>query len=253
MTTHRFHAPSVEGVDHRVRLSRDEAQHATRVLRLRPGTTVRVFDGRGREYLGRLDIADWDDVAVRTMEEVVPASEPRVATTLAQALLKGRKLDEVVKDATMLGISAIRPLLSTNTAVPQSATAEPGAVARWERIAVASAKQCGRAVVPDVHPPISVATYLQSAGDDFRIIFVEPTSPHVHKGLATLADRPRPERATLIVGPEGGWTGDEVTLATASGCEAVTLGDRTLRADAMPIAALAVLLYLWGELGVRDQ
>lgn len=248
MTIHRFYVPSVSGIEHRVRLSHDEALHATRVLRLRSGTAVRIFDGRGREYLGLLEIAGRDNVAVRTTKEVVTAREPRVITTLAQALLKNRKLDDVVKDATMLGVRTIRPLVSANTEVAYSAETESEVVPRWERIAVASAKQCGRAVVPNVHPPTSVPECLRNTRDDLRLIFVEPIRANAREGLAMLADRPRPNRATLVVGPEGGWTDDEIKLATGSGCEAVTLGDRTLRADAMPIAALSVLFYLWGDL-----
>ena len=252
MNIHRFHAPSVTDINERVQLPAEEAAHATRVLRLRSGAMVRVFDGRGREFRGLLNVAKRGDVSVQTLEEVVPVREAQVVITLAQAVLKGRKLDAVVKDATMLGVAAIRPLLSANIDVPQAATAQPRARTRWERIAVSSAKQSGRAVVPTVHEPMAMTAYLQSAPDDedcdLRIIFVEPANAEAHAGLAALGDRPRPKRATLMVGPEGGWTDDEVALATASGYEAATLGDRTLRADAMPIAALAVALFLWGEM-----
>ncbi len=247
MSIHRFLAPSVAGVDEHVYLSSDEATHATRVLRLRSGATVRVFDGRGREFLGRLDVTGRSEVSVRTVEEVVPAREAQVATTLAPTVLKGKQFDSVVKDATMLGVAAIRPILSTNTDVPHAAIAQPSMRTRWQRIAVASAKQSGRAVVPDVHDPVPLADYLQTAADELRVIFVEPTNTHVRDGLASLGDRPRPARASLMVGPEGGWTDDEVVLATECGWEAVTLGDRTLRADVMPIAALSVLFCLWGE------
>ena len=248
MNIHRFHVPSVTGVNHRTRLPDDEAAHATRVLRLSAGATVSVFNGHGREFLGRLEIGTRGEVGVDTLEEVVPTRETQIAITLAQVALKGKSFEAVVKDATMLGVTAIHPLLSANTDVPLSVTTQPSVRTRWERVAVASAKQSGRAFVPKVDQPKSLTDYLQIASDDLQLIFVEPASAHASQEIQILSDPSCLKRATLMVGPEGGWSDEEIALATETGCVAITLGARTLRADAMPIAALSVLFFLSREL-----
>lgn len=246
---HRFYVPSITGANRRAPLPRDEAVHATRVLRLRPGAMVRVFDGCGREYVGRLDVSRHGDVGVHTLDEVGAAPEPRIATTLAQAVLKGRKFDSVVKDATMLGVRTIWPLFSDNADVTPAAGIPSSLRKRWTRIAVASAKQSQRAVVPAVHPATPLSEFLgRTDKDDVRLIFVEPNHHGACLDLRTLADCPAPSRAVILVGPEGGWTAAEVERAIESGYTAVTLGSRTLRADAMAIAALSVLGCAWGDL-----
>ena len=229
-------------------LPSDERRHLARVLRLGVGAAVQVFDGRGHEYAARVERADRTAVTVRTLDVVTPVREPRVRLTLAQALLKGRKLDMVVRDATMLGVSVIQPILSDRTDVPPAATARDGAADRWQKIAVASAKQCGRAVVPRVHAPTTLERLVSETGDGRRILLVEPTGGGKQDGLQTLVSQPTPDRATIAIGPEGGWADVEIARAAAGGFEPLTLGRRTLRADAAPIASLAVLQFVWGDL-----
>src|SRR5436190_15262674 len=103
---HRFFAPALDPGDETVLLPRDEAEHLTRVLRLGVGDTVAVFDGRGREFLARIASADRRDVRVQLLSRLEPPAEPTVPLTLAQAVLKGEKMDDVVRDAVMLGVAA---------------------------------------------------------------------------------------------------------------------------------------------------
>src|SRR5919206_743785 len=109
---HRFFAPSLDPGDETVVLPRDEAEHLTRVLRLTVGDTVAVFDGRGREFLARVASAARRDVRVQLVSRREPAAEPSVSLTLAQAVLKGDKMDDVVRDAVMLGVTAVQPLVA---------------------------------------------------------------------------------------------------------------------------------------------
>ena len=220
----------------------DEAGHLTRVLRLGTGDTVSVFDGRGVEYLARIERVSPRRVVVRPYESVVPAPEPEVALTVAPALLKGRKFDDVVRDVTMVGAVAVQPLLTARTEARARDTD------RWTRIAVASAKQCRRAVVPKVRAPRSFRSLLDDDRSLVRLLLVEPGTVGAGGTLQCLQDRPPPATATLAVGPEGGWSGEEVAAATAAGFVPVTLGRRTLRADAVVLCAVSVLQYVWGDL-----
>jgi 16S rRNA (uracil1498-N3)-methyltransferase len=244
----RFYVPDGLGSDVRVRLPASEATHAARVLRLRVGATVQAFDGRGHEWTARIESVGRDEVVIETLGTMEPARETRVSLTLAQAVLKGRAFDAVVRDATMLGVAVVQPLVTTHTDVPASALSGKRAVSRWGRVAVASAKQSRRAVVPSVRSVATLETYLSGRPAGPRYLFVEPTNPRTTLRLETLAEGAAPEHATVIVGPEGGWTDIELDDATSHGCELMTLGSRTLRADAVPIAALSLLLFIWGEL-----
>ena len=245
---HRFFAPALDPGDETVTLPRDEAEHLTRVLRLGVGDVVSVFDGRGREFLARIVSAQRRDVRVQLMSRVEPAGEPAVPLTLVQAVLKGDKMDDVVRDAVMLGASAIQPIVTKRTEVTVAALIKGARVDRWRRVAVASVKQSRRATVPDVRTPLALETYLDEPPAALRLMLVEPAVLAASEPLSVLRSEPLPADAAVLIGPEGGWVESECEQARARGVRLVSLGQRTLRADAAPIAAVSVLQFLWGDL-----
>ena len=238
----RFFAPALAGLDAPVPLPDGEAAHLSRVLRLVAGDTVAVFDGRGTEYLARVERVGRDGAVVRPYERVASTREPAVALTVAPALLKGRRFDDVVRDATMVGAAAVQPLTTART-VPA-----PRDAARWTRIAIASAKQCRRAFVPEVRPPRPFDWLLDGDRSAVRLLLAEPGAADDAAGLRALAEGPPPASATLAVGPEGGWSPEEVEAAVGAGFRVVTFGRLTFRADAVVACAAAILLYIWGDL-----
>jgi 16S rRNA (uracil1498-N3)-methyltransferase len=242
---HRFFAPSLDAGDETVALPRDEAEHLTRVLRIAAGDEVAVFDGRGREYLARVIGAVRRDVRVQLLSRIDPAPELPVSVTLAQAILKGDKMDEVVRDAVMLGVAAIQPLVTRRTELTIAALLRGARLDRWRRIALASVKQSRRAVLPEIRTPLTFETYLDEPPAAMRLMLVEPGIEADAQSLAVLRGIAAPPDASIIVGPEGGWDEREWGAAKASGVELISLGHRTLRADAVPIAALSVLNFLW--------
>ncbi len=244
---HRFFAPALDAGDESVALPRDEAEHLTRVLRLAPGDEVAVFDGRGHEYRARVVAGARRDVRVQLLARIDPPPELPVSVTLAQAILKGDKMDEVVRDAVMLGVTAIQPIVSRHTETTVAAVLRGARLDRWRRVALASVKQSRRAVLPDIRTPLTFETYLDEPPPAMRLMLVEPAADASTQTLATLRTVPPPADVSLIVGPEGGWIADEWTAARARGVRLISLGHRTLRADATPIAALSVLNFLWDE------
>ena len=241
---HRFFAPALDPGDETVLLPRDEAEHLTRVLRLGIGDTVAVFDGRGREFLARVASADRRDVRVQLLSRVEPPPEPTVPLTLAQAVLKGEKMDAVVRDAVMLGFAAVQPIVTTRSEVSLSALMRGDRHERWQRVAVSSAKQCGRAVVPVVAPPIAFegpASLAHLPSPQF--LLVEPGASTASVTVAGVDAAP-PAAATLVVGPEGGWTAPEVAQC-AHHAHPLILGSLTLRADAAALVAATALLTHW--------
>jgi len=245
----RFFAPhaGVHDSSADVVLSLEESRHATRVLRLASGDELAVFDGRGHEWRGRITLVSRSGVTVRLDAPLAAAREPRVAVALLQAVLKGDHMDAVIRDATMMGVSEIRPIITAHTVVNASAASRPGARTRWLRIAIASAKQCRRAVVPALERAQSLreALAIPPASDwTARVVLAEPLVGHDERQ----APSGSPSSAVLAVGPEGGWSREELELFEAARFEPLTLGTLTLRADAAAIVALSVLRERWSDL-----
>lgn len=248
VSLHRFFAPSFDPGDAEVDLPRDEGEHLTRVLRLGVGDTVSVFDGRGHEFLARVASAVRRDVRVQLLTRVDTPPEPNVAVTLAQAVVKGDKMDDIVRDAVMLGAAAVQPLVSKRVETTAAVLVRAARLDRWRRVALASVKQSRRAVLPDVRTPLTLETYLDDPAPAMMLMLVEPGVGAEVTGLRALRDLPIPSDAAVLVGPEGGWTPEECELVRSRGARLITLGHRTLRADAVPIAALSILQFLWGDL-----
>lgn len=243
MSPPRFLAPTLEPGASSVTLPRDEAHHLRHVLRLGAGADVRVFDGAGREWAGRVAAAGKPGVVIEIAGALAPLAEPPVHVTLCAGLLKGDQMDAVVRDATMLGVAAIVPMSSAHVSVPRQAWRAGAVVTRWQRIAEASARQCGRAVVPVVAPVTPFEAAVAGAGTDVMVMCVEPA---LAVETAARDWTVPPARARLLVGPEGGWSTAEVEDAGRRGARPLALGPRTLRAETAPVVALSVLWTRWG-------
>lgn len=216
-----------------------------RVLRLHEGDHVAVFNGRGEEWHGRIQSATPAQVIVALAAPTVPVPEARVSITLVQAVLKGERMDEVVRDAVMLGVTRVQPLLTARTETSRAALLRGGRTDRWRRIALASTKQCRRATLADVCEPVTFEDWLTTATEPMRLFCAEPGASPDTVPVQQIAPMPRPGAAALVVGPEGGWTAEECAAAAHSGAHLVSFGSRVLRADAVPLTALSVLQFLW--------
>ncbi len=243
---HRFYAPALSD-DSVFALPADEAHHLARVVRLRAGDSIAVFDGRGREALARIESVTAKRVSARIVEPRSAAPEPRVAVTLAQALLKSDKMDRVIRDAVMFGVTAIQPFVSRRTDVPIKAVTTGGRQDRWDRTVIASVKQCGRAVVPPVLATKELSDIVKPAAGETRLMFVEPGASADVAELTSLEGQ-QPSSAIVFVGPEGGWDPQEIKDAAAAGVRLLSFGGRVLRADAAAAALVPVLRYIWRDL-----
>jgi len=243
----RFYAPILTAADETIALDDDEASHLVRVLRIEPGREVRVFNGHGLERVARVELADKRGVVLRIVGDATAAAELPFPVVLAQSVLKGDAMDQVIRDAVMLGVTAIAPIVSAHTEGSLSHIQKMRRVERWERVAVSSAKQCGRATVPDVAAAAAFDTIFDRRDHDV-LILAEPGAWPDAIPIGALP-RGRPDRGVIVcVGPEGGWAPDEVARARECGARGVTLGQLTLRADAAAVVSLPVLRYIWDAL-----
>jgi 16S rRNA (uracil1498-N3)-methyltransferase len=160
-------------------------------------------------------------------------------------------MDAVVRDATMLGIAEFQPVITSRVNRSRAALGRAGVVDRWRRVAIASTKQCGRAVVPRIDEPRALGEVLAADSGTCKIILVEPSARAGAEPVQSIAGVSPPGSCTILVGAEGGWSVEELAEACAAGFAPVTLGRRTLRADAVAIIALAILQFAWGDFQVH--
>lgn len=245
----RFYAPDAHAPGDVISLPDDEAEHLSRVLRLKRGDPLVVFNGRGLAFEATVYSTRKAGAEVLIGDPCAAAPEPRVAITLVQSVLKGDKMDDVVRDAVMIGVAAIQPIVATRSEVTQASLARGRRRERWQRIAVSSAKQCGRALVPVILAPEPFEA-VDAFIDDGQLpgpalMLTEPNAAADTVALGDLDAGP-PREASLLIGPEGGWTAQEIAMASGR-CRLVTLGARTIRGDAMALVAVSALFAKWGE------
>jgi 16S rRNA (uracil1498-N3)-methyltransferase len=243
-----FYAPDLEPSQLETVLPADESHHLTRVMRVARGDEVIVFDGRGRRARGRVARSDRNAVVVAILETFDVAEEPSTPITLVQAVLKGNRMDDVVRDATMAGVARIVPMLTKRTLLGADALARAHAGARWQRVAVASAKQCRRALLPGLDPVVSMADWLRTPFHGLRLMLVEPEGGGpAAASMRSLLGRPKPPAVACLIGPEGGWTAAECEAAVKAGYVTLSLGPLTLRADAVALVASSLLGLVFAD------
>ena len=222
----------------------ENAHHAGRVLRLRPGEAVTLCDGRGTDYDCTVETVEKDAVACRVLDSHPADTEPKQRLTLYMALPKGDKMEFIVQKAVELGASEIVPYLSKNCVSRPDKTDKK--VERWRKIASEAAKQCGRGVLPAVHEVLPVAEAFARAAQSETALFLYENENKT--GLRDALAAGLGKTVSLMVGPEGGFTPAEAEAAKAAGRVRVSLGTRILRCETAPVAALAAVLYAGGNM-----
>ena len=248
----RFYLPTLSHHSQEAQLPAEEAQHLTRVLRLKAGDNIQVFDGHGLEREATITHDSDNLVSLSLGKPVSQSKESKVRISIGVALLTGRKFDVIVRDATMLGASEISPLLTLRSRQIKVTHDNNRLIKRWQQIAVASTKQCGRSYLPVISQPTQFHQYIEAHSDtvEQRILLLEPSRHSLTNSptsLQQLASSSRPRTASIAIGPEGGWTDEEIELAENGAYAPVTLGTNTLRAESVPIVALSVLRFMWSD------
>jgi 16S rRNA (uracil1498-N3)-methyltransferase len=222
-----------------------QAHHAMRVLRLKRGEPVILFNGDGAEYAAVVVEASRDRFALDVTGRDVMDREAPFAVTLAQAVSSGERMDYTIQKAVELGIAAIQPLEARRSVVRLSQDRAQRRVAHWQAVAIAACEQCGRNRVPPVLPLMQLDQFLAGCDarrDGERRVLL---SPRTSRGLRDLE---RPTGAiVMLAGPEGGLSPEEERVAEQTGFLPVRLGPRVLRTETAAVAALAAMQALWGD------
>ena len=240
----RFHCPDFSPAPGRiVQLPEAAAHHAARVLRLRVGEAVTLFDGQGNEWCGELAEVG-RKVTVKNLAEQVGIPEPALHITLVQALPAGDKMDWIVQKAVELGVSAIQPVQARRSVMRLTEERAVKRIAHWNEVAASACEQCGRNVVPPVLPVVDLLHYLGSTASAGELRFILRPNNGVQLRDTTVASRP----LVLLIGPEGGFDPIEELAADKAGFTSLQLGPRVLRTETAGLAALAAMMALWGDI-----
>jgi 16S rRNA (uracil1498-N3)-methyltransferase len=249
----RIYLPALSVTDSRIVLAGEKAHYLFSVLRCRKGDELTIFDGKGNCFLTVIERADKREVIAEVIRHFPCDFESPVHIILVQGLLKGEKMDWVIQKTTELGVREIIPVITERSQVRETRKA-----VRWRKIAEEASRQSGRSVVPTVHEPVELKEFLKGSepvqhGDVKGFIFWEDGGASFNEAVKKISVSPgHPFTVSpiyLLIGPEGGFTHEEVALAQEKSFQAVSLGRRILRAETAALSAVTLVQFLLGDMG----
>jgi 16S rRNA (uracil1498-N3)-methyltransferase len=237
----RIHHPAPLAAGARIELQEAAANHVARVLRLPTGAPVILFNGEGGEYEAVITEIDKRRVIVELGAFRAVEREPPLPLWLAQGISRGERMDYTVQKAVELGVSRIIPLFTERCGVHLDEARLAKRLQHWRAVAVGACEQCGRNRLPEIAPALPLAEWLAAPIPGLRLVL----DPEAEGSLSALAPPTGP--VTLLIGPEGGLSDQELQSARQSNFLGLRLGPRVLRTETAAVAALAALLATWGD------
>lgn len=224
-----------------VTLNDSTSHYLIKVLRMEAGRELTVFNGDGNEYDASITLADKRACAILVSGVRQVNRESPLRSHLAIGVSRGERMDWVLQKATELGASEITPLFSERTEVKLKGERLEKKTVHWQQVLVSACEQCQRNVLPRLNPATDLQTFLTQQRPGLKLVL------H-HRSERRLASHTTPEAVTLLIGPEGGLSDEEITAAEGRGYYPLSLGPRVLRTETAPLVALTALQLLWGDL-----
>ncbi len=242
MPKSRFYCPAKLANGAILNLPDNAAHHASKVLRMKAGDTLTLFDGDGEDYLAEILRINKSEVAVKISAGQTVMCESPLKVTLAQAISSGERMEFTLQKAVELGVNAIQPIAAERSVVKLSGERAEKRIEHWQNVVISACEQSGRATVPQVSPILGLANWLGQPQQFSLKLLLSPTADN---SLHTL---PKPDgEICLLIGCEGGLSPQEQQLAESCGFKPVRLGARVLRTETAAMAALAAMQTLWGD------
>jgi 16S rRNA (uracil1498-N3)-methyltransferase len=230
-----------------VSLRGDAFHHIAKVLRMRAGDSVVLFDGSGQDYTGAISEVSKKTVLVELSQVNTSTAESPLRITLWHGICRGGRMDYVVQKATELGVHAIQPVFTSRGVVRLDKKRAEKRLLHWQKIAIGAAEQSGRSRLPNIHEPCSLTDSLTCLDHEGLAVMLDPNGI---KGFGELAINST--ALTLLTGPEGGFTEEECAAAQEAGFQLVSLGPRVLRTETAPVVALGIAQSIAGDLGAKS-
>jgi 16S rRNA (uracil1498-N3)-methyltransferase len=243
----RFYVPQPHVEKGMLRVEGTEVRHIRKVLRLKAGDPITIFDGSAKEYEGSIVELGPSFVLIQVQNAYSSQRDSPLEITLAQSLLKGEKMDYLIQKATELGIKEFVPFFSSRSVPLLEKSRRLERHRRWEKITIEASKQCGRGILPEVKPLQDYSEMLRIApADALRFILWEKEGVTLKRILKRSVEK---KKIFFIVGPEGGLSDEEVEESRMMGFIPVTLGKRIVRAETASLCLISILQYEWGDIG----
>ena len=246
MRTIRVYCPLPLQVGSLIELPQEQANHVCKVLRLRKGDTIHLFDGKGNEFQASLENVEKRKAEVKIIVQVVNHTESNIAVHLGQVISRGDRMDYAVQKAVELGVSEITPLFSDRCEVKLDPERQQKRTHHWQQVAISACEQSGRAVVPSIHPPKQLEEWIELTQADLKLVMHPPNKEDSQNQSLPLTETI--DQCALLIGPEGGLTDDEVDLAQKVNFSLLALGPRVLRTETAPVAGLSFIQIHWGDI-----
>ena len=241
----RFFIPLQNIIGDKATISdKDEVHHIRDVLRLKAGEAIIIFDEQGNEYRARIKSLSYKEVGVKVEVKVKVKPDKRIKITVACAIPKKSKMDDIIDKLTQLGVDKIIPLLTERVIVKLDKRKEALRLTRWRKIALNSAKQSQRKQLPVIDSIRNIQEVLAKDAEDFDLKLI-PTLAGKRKRLKEIMVKSRPKNILILISPEGDFTPREVELAKSSGCIPVSLGDLVLRVETAAVVAASFLKIIY--------
>ena len=237
----RFLVERIKSSASHFEISGEQCHYVLRVLRLQAGDQMILFDGSGSEWMAKIIDTKKNRLLLELEEKSTPDRESPIDITLIQSISRSQRMDLVMQKSTELGVSTIVPVFSSNTVVRIKEDKIEKKINHWRNILISASEQSGRTKLPDLMDPIKLdSDCLQKYKGDLSI-FYDTT------GQDSYAVN-KPKEITVVIGPEGGFTEVEKTMAIDNGYSVIQSGPRLMRTETAPIMALSILQYLYGDL-----
>ncbi len=240
MRNPKIYTPQPLSLSAPVELTEEAANHVGRVLRMKLGEPLILFNGEGGCYQGTVATVSKKNVSVELSEFIAEDNESPLTIELGQSLSRGERMDWAIQKATEVGVTEITPLFSERCEVKLNAERQEKRLQHWRKIAISACEQCARNRIPVINPPQQLNEWLQNRQTALNFVL------H-HRTERKLSGYEKPESVSLLIGPEGGLSADEIQLAESKQFNALALGPRVLRTETAPIAAISLMQYLWGD------
>jgi 16S rRNA (uracil1498-N3)-methyltransferase len=249
----RFFIEQTKITSTKIFITGSDAAHIKKVLRMKSGDRIGLFDGRGFEYEARIENLLAGSVEVSITKRFLSASESPVQIIVAQALLKDKKMDILARQLTEIGITKLIPFTSIRSVPRPDKKRLSARRKRWEKIAIEALKQCSRGHVTEIGETITFNDVIKIDDEcDLKIVFWENESKPISDAVQQVHDR-HYRKILAVLGPEGGFTEKEIEDARASGFATASLGPRILRSETAAVAACTILQYIFGDMGLKKS
>jgi 16S rRNA (uracil1498-N3)-methyltransferase len=239
----RIFLPPEQLTSDEIIITGNNARHLTLVLRVQPGDSIAILDGLGKRYICKVLAVHKKEVSALKIKEESFSAESPISITLVQGLSKGDRMEFAIQKSAELGVKKIIPVITERS---QLRTTDK--ISRWNKISLSASQQSGRELVPEISDAVDLKTFLNNLPPegDKLILYESHEKRNLKRVLSSIKDS---KEITLLIGPEGGFSKEEVKSAVENGFIEVSLGPRILRTETAPITAISIIQYELGDIG----